>query len=1141
MRIERLTLGFFGHFRDKDLNFGTAVQDSDFHLIYGLNEAGKTTVMEAYLRLLYGFPHREPYGFRHQRQNLRVSGRFNIGGKTRVFTRLPFRSNNLRDGADAPLPETAISSHLGGLSIEDYRGLLCLDDNTIEKGGEDIASARGNIGRMLFSAAAGVADLNAVLEQARTEANGLYKKRASTTRVAELKRELRDIENKIREIDVNAHAWRKLKDALQTAKNEENTARAERDTLRAEKTRISAQCRAIPNLRKFDSLMGEVADYTEYPERIDINPESLVTLMNDRVQADAELQRLVGDLDSIQEERAILVINAESLTLGEQLEDLDELHSRMKTALLDLPRREQARQNALSEMKHIARDLGAPEDCDVTGLVMSPADITTLEDLRDNMQKAAGDRETGQREVTESRSRIAEEQKSRQILLENPPTRTGLLDVLGRFDADALTPEVATATQAIASADTALQEAIDALSTGTCTFSALPDCPADPLKATELAQNHANLTEKIRRKADRLEELEENIAGMTAKTRLSESAGITSDEEARAVQARRDALWQAHRDTLTLESADSFAPAMKKVDDINAARLAHASALGEMRKLRQDLADAKDRATKTREQRDEFLGQAREIEGQVHDISAKIGLPVLSPAAFSDWVVRHAMATAARQQRDRLAEHHRGTLDRAEQLRQQLVPLVGLETPTFDAALRVARRLAMDERDYQDKMRKASDKIADLEKELGRRQREQVALDDTTRKVAEDWNTRVRDLFGEMLSPDRLAAALGQLRTLREYDAQRRQAERQVSTMQDDQCQFTKATTALAARFDIAEGDPLDMFRQLRDVADQAQADKARHEYLGTRLEEGETLRTELNATLEDIDRKVTELGAVFPNSVDTSTIGTLRIAVNTGLDVITKRERIAEIEQQILDDLSLQRIDEARDQLADKTAADLAAKTESLEADIDRAENRLSDATEARANAKRDLDNITGSAEIAELDERRTTLHMQIEETVLEFLERDFGLRLAEKAIRRYRDKHRGDMMAATERAFAELTNGAYRELQTRPEGASEILLAVDATDTPKQIGAMSKGTRFQLYLALRAAAYELHVAQGVRLPFFCDDIFETFDEDRTRAACRLMERIGRSGQAIYLTHHRHVVEIAREVCDVPPIIHNI
>lgn len=445
------------------------------------------------------------------------------------------------------------------------------------------------------------------------------------------------------------------------------------------------------------------------------------------------------------------------------------------------------------------------------------------------------------------------------------------------------------------------------------------------------------------------------------------------------------------------------------------------------------------------------------------------------------------------------------------------------------------------ERVYQEDVRAASDKAAALEEDRERRQLEQVDLEDAAEETAATWRAKVHELFEEMLSADRLAAASGQLRDLREHDAKRLQAERQVSTMQDDQRRFTEAVAPLAARFGLEDGDALDMFRRLEEVGDQAQAGKSRHEELGTKLEEGATRSAELNAKLDDIDRKVAELGAVFPNTVDTSTIDALRIAVGTGIDVITKRERLTEIERQILDDLSLGNIDEARDLLSGETASTLEAKAKSLEADLDLAEERVSTATVARAKAEQDLGNVTGGAEIAELVEHRTTLQMQIEEAVLDYLERDFGLHLAEDAIRRYRDKHRSDMMAATERAFGELTNGAYQRLMTQPDGASEILLAVDASGTPKQIGDMSKSTRFQLYLALRAAAYEQMVTQGVQLPFFCDDVFETFDEDRTRAACRLMERIGRNGQAIYLTHHRHVVEIAREVCDVQPIVHEI
>jgi len=1142
MRIERLSLDFFGLFTGKVLDFGKAEQASDFHLIYGSNEAGKTTMMEGYLRLLYGFPHREPYGFQHQRQNLRVSGLLDIGQETRLFTRLPSRSGNLRGEAETILPETAIASHLGGLSLEDYRSLLCLDDDTIEKGGEDIANARGDIGRLLFSAAAGVADLNAVLEQARAEASGIYKKRASSTLVADLKRELGDVESAIRDMDVSAHAWRKLKDALQAARDEEANARAARDELRAEQAQIAALRRALPNLGELDRLLDEVADFAEYPDRIDINPEELVKMMTERGQADAELRRLKDSLDKTETARAALVLDEERLALAERLDELDELRSRMQTAVLDLPRRERAHQEALVDMTGIARDLGALHDCDVTKLLTSQAEITTLENLRDKMREAAAARETGEREIAGLLKRITQAEEAHQALLEDPPARIGLMDLLTRSDADGLAPAVAMATQAIASADVALQEALDALTVNSSHFIELPDCPVDPSTAADLAEGHADLTDKIVRAEDRLEQLEEDIAGMAAKiTGVAESAGVATDEEAQDARAQRDVLWQAHRDVLSAESADRFVPAMKRVDDIDAARLAHATELGELRKLGQDMAEAEARANKTREQRDRLAKQVNEIETQAEGFATEIGLPALSPSAFSDWVALHAKAKTERRRRDILTRQHRETLDRAEQLRRELVPLVALETPTFDAALSAARRLSEAERVYLDDVRAASDRTTDLNAELDRRQREQNELEDHAEQASETWRTKVQDLFGEILSPDKLAAALGLLRELREHDAKRQQAERQVSAMQDDQRRFSEAVETLGVRFGLGDCDPLEMFRRLREIAEQAKADKSRHEELGAKLDEDAKRRAELEAELEDIDRTVAELGAVFPKTVDTSTLNALRIAVSTAQDVITKRGEIAELERQILDDLSLRGIDDAHALIGKETASALEAKAKSLETDLNLAEEKLSTATVDRANAERDLSAVTGSAEIAEIVERRATLQMQIEEAILEYLQWDFGLRIAEDAIRRYRDKHRSEMMASTERAFAEITNGAYEKLLTQPDGSSEILLGVDTSGTPKQIGDMSKGTRFQLYLALRAAAYEQMVTQGVQLPFFYDDVFETFDKDRTRAACRLMERIGRSGQAIYLTHHRHVVEIAKEVCDAQPVIHEI
>lgn len=131
MRLQQFSLDLFGHFSNKTFDFGkTKAGSSDFHLIYGPNEAGKTTAMEAFMRLIYGFPHREPYDFMHQRKNLRVSGILEIDVKPLQLSRLPVRTGSLRDQNETVLPEAALLTHLGGLSEQDYRQLFCLDDET---------------------------------------------------------------------------------------------------------------------------------------------------------------------------------------------------------------------------------------------------------------------------------------------------------------------------------------------------------------------------------------------------------------------------------------------------------------------------------------------------------------------------------------------------------------------------------------------------------------------------------------------------------------------------------------------------------------------------------------------------------------------------------------------------------------------------------------------------------------------------------------------------------------------------------------------------------------------------------------------------------------------------------------------------
>ena len=110
--------------------------------------------------------------------------------------------------------------------------------------------------------------------------------------------------------------------------------------------------------------------------------------------------------------------------------------------------------------------------------------------------------------------------------------------------------------------------------------------------------------------------------------------------------------------------------------------------------------------------------------------------------------------------------------------------------------------------------------------------------------------------------------------------------------------------------------------------------------------------------------------------------------------------------------------------------------------------------------------------------------------------------------------------------------------DLTMQPDKDTEFLIGIGADGSSKRASdskgnsEMSKGTRFQLYLALRVAGYHEFACSRRPVPFIADDIMETFDDFRAEEAFRLFSEMAEVGQVIYLTHHRHLCDIAQRVC---------
>ena len=1154
MRLQRLDLERFGHFTDRSFDFGTGLgadgDRPDFHIIYGPNEAGKTTTMEAALRLFYGFPMREGYAFKHPRNNLQVSATLEIDGTVRRFTRLPKRSGALIDETGTVLPEAALSAHLAGLSEEDYRQLLCLDDETIERGGEEIANAQGDIGRLLFSAAAGVADLSGVLDGVRERADALWKKRGRTTRIAELKRELATIESEIRESDVTASAWKGLKHALSQAQHAEDEARATRNALFATKARIEGQRRALPLMAEISTLEARINAHPDTPVRLDFDPERLIALRTDHGTATANIERLTKEIAALETQIAEITVDPERLALAEDLDALHDLSIRDRGAQLDLTRRKDELHAAEAAMHRAAQDLGAAKDVAPQSLALSQVEIAQLEQARDALMEARRSALNEARELAELTEKYDAAKEALEATETAPKSADAPLDaprvtdILARFDVDRLAPAHASALQAIHAAEARARKSLSALRMGAVTFETLPPCPGTQTQARAWEERHNELTRAVQDAREKCAEHRETLAALTARAEALTAGGtVTSDREEETLFAAREARWAEHLGTLDEGSARAFREALLQHDTAMKTRVAHASELGQLRQIEQDKAEAQTRAEHAEARLKKVQAECAELEASVTALAEQAGLPTpLTPAEWLDWVNRHATAEEDAEALRTAQETHRSTLERAKRLCAALAPLLPFDPADLDEAMVAARQIAEAERHQAETVAKAGDLLAQVQRDLDKRKAKHQAAQSAEADALHDWQALVAALLGDRVQPDTVMASLAPLRDLREQEKARATAQRRVEAMEADQTRFAQEVTRLAEAHELELRDSAaQTYATLKDLCEQARTAHEKAKDLSDAITRAQAQLSANTDRLREIDQEVATIAAAFPDPDALTDIDALRQRVQQAAQVINEREELARLRQTVMAELDVQDMETARARLANLSLAELDAAMESNQADLAHAEEALTQAIERRSTAAEALKQVTGDADIATLEEKKATLELELEEAARAHLELSLGHYLASDAIRRYRDSHRSGMMAATERCFSDLTHGAYPTLSTQPDRDAEVLMAVAADGTSKRASEMSKGTRFQLYLALRAAAHEQLVAQGTCLPFFCDDIFETFDETRTSAACRVMETIGRRGQAIYLTHHRHVVDIAQKVCDTPPVVHEI
>ena len=308
------------------------------------------------------------------------------------------------------------------------------------------------------------------------------------------------------------------------------------------------------------------------------------------------------------------------------------------------------------------------------------------------------------------------------------------------------------------------------------------------------------------------------------------------------------------------------------------------------------------------------------------------------------------------------------------------------------------------------------------------------------------------------------------------------------------------------------------------------------------------TRMREARAKSEALARRIDEAHADTLGALDRSEAAARELSALAQSMALTADAALGEIGQALSErDGILSTLRQRRSELANATdgrdEADLraalrdrdpdhaAAEIERIEQERLRLEAESQEAYAAAKQARAKLEALGGAvaAEVA-LQQRRNA-ETEMLEAAREWAVLSIGAAMIGTAITRQRQSRQEPLMARAGAFFSTLTGEAFSGLgQSFDEDDVPHLVGRRAIDAELHVGAMSQGTRDQLYLALRLAYLEDYAARAEPPPFLADDLFASFDDGRTANGLRALAAIGETVQPILFTHHRFVVEAAQQ-----------
>lgn len=1146
MRFQKLQFLAYGPFTDSSLDLSHG--NHGLHIVYGPNEAGKSSALRAIQGLMFGIPTRCPDNHLHDYKKLRVGAIIrSFDGQELEFVRRKANKRSIlnpRQEQGTAFPDDILKPFVGGIDGETFQRVYGIGHNQLRQGGDDMKSLKGLVGESLFAATIGGSGLATLITKLDSEATEIYDSSKRTAKIKVAEKQYKQLQKEKREARLAATEWAKLQSDLEIAQ-------AHRDHIIAKSTNLKTQLNRMQRIQQGMGIISRRRKATETIERLGavvVLPDAYDTTKRINVESDLKrVQNRLAELDSMLTGPSSLCKQIEQINVPEgllnfedainELQDQRAVHIKAQGDQASLHR---DCENAEMRATQLMRELGLSGSlADAEQFRLTPDQRTKTQALANDEKSLRNAPDRIQQQVVACESELQVLRKKRKQLGESNDLSAIELAVNQVLQMGDVQQDLDSASILLAAAESEAQQELQTLDLWSGTIEETLTIRV-PLSETvhRFSQEFDELQIELRSLAKELTQLERDLVIVNeAIAALVQAGHLPTESELQDLRALRDQRWRGIRQAgtivdedaneyeLTIVNADNVADRLRREAD-RVSQLAQRRAAAES--LESQLHQTRVDIQSLQSEHDSLTAKWKT---QWH--AAGISSP-LPPDEMRAWLAK--LHDIQRQARDMTAiasdvNRHR---QRIETARQQLldassgrVDSLSAEWPLRKMIDHVQSQLTREK--ALDEQRTALDREIDqMETKLAKLNSDRTTAIHDLDKWLQRWRPAMKRLgLDDSATAEQANVRMSSIQGLFEIANEIEGKQKRIQDIQSDSAKFEAAAKRLADRFLSADSDlpAAEIALTLRSRLVKARNDIEKLTQLEKQLQAARNEFTKTKEAERDLQRQIDEL---------------MSLAATTNCDELPQIERdsnemrecqnrLRDLDEQLHNLCGGNSIDDFINEATEADHDELSVQISEVEKELEMLEKDRDQAVLAVNEHQSKVDAADGNARAAELDQESIGIISRMHGDARHYMQLKIAHRLLRQQIEAHRAENEDPLLGRASSLFARLTCDEFSGIRTDYDGDHPVIVGIrNGTDEVVTVEAMSDGTRDQLYLALRLAYVEKQLVSHEPMPFIVDDILVHFDDSRSLATLEVLAEISDQTQVIFFTHHRHLAELA-------------